>query len=75
MDERQLTVSHTHQPRRPRVYTSRPEVPVPYLRFNGLWLAEAGFPIGAKVRVQVEEGRLLVVRRDLDPEWCAGEEV
>lgn len=58
--ERQLTVSHTHQPRRPRRYTPYPGVRVPYLRFNGLWLAEAGFPIGSKVRVQVEEGRLVV---------------
>ena len=58
--ERQLTVSHSYQSRRPRRYTSYPGIRVPYLRFNGLWLAEAGFPIGSKVHVQVEEGRLVV---------------
>ena len=67
MDERRLTVSHTHQPRRPRRYTPYPGVYVPYLRFNGLWLAEAGFPIGSKVRVQVEQGRLVVTPAEVAP--------
>jgi hypothetical protein len=69
--ERQLTVSRTYQPRRPRVYTSRPDVRVPYLRFNGLWLAEAGFPIGSKVHVQVEEGRLVVTPASPAPETAS----
>ena len=61
MDERQLTVSHNyHRRAREAWYQPESSIPVPYLRFNGLWLAEAGFPIGAKVRVQVEEGRLVV---------------
>ena len=138
--ERQLTVSHTHQPRRPRRYTSvsrrpravpplqrpvagrggfpdrlegacpggggaargyaslsgdvaagvrggivreqkrrvgsmyRPgwerfERPMPLLQLAGPWLGEAGFAPGDEVRVVVRQGRLLVVRRDLDPEW------
>ncbi|MDA8021154.1 MAG: type I toxin-antitoxin system SymE family toxin [Thermoanaerobaculia bacterium] len=58
--ERQLTVSHTYRARRPRVYTPHPGVHVPYLRFHGLWLAEAGFPIGSKVCVEVAVGRLVV---------------
>lgn len=59
--ERQLTVSRTYQTRaRQAWYEPAPEVRVPYLRFNGLWLAEAGFPVGSRVRVEVEEGRLVV---------------
>ena len=34
--------------------------PAPFLRLQGLWLAEAGFPIGAKIRVDVTPGRLVI---------------
>lgn len=60
--ERQLTVSHTYQ-RRPRRYGFDKEVRVPFLRMNGKWLAKAGFQIGSKVRVEVEEGRLVLTSR------------
>lgn len=43
--------------------------PLPFLQLAGPWLAEAGFAPGDEVRVVVRQGRLLVVRRDLDPEW------
>lgn len=41
--------------------------PLPLLQLSGPWLAEAGFAPGDEVRVVVRQGRLLVVRRDLDP--------
>lgn len=54
------------------------ERPMPLLQLAGEWLGQAGFAPGDEVRVIVRQGRLLVVRRDLDPEWLedfrAGEE-
>lgn len=43
--------------------------PMPLLQLAGEWLGQAGFAPGDEVRVVVRQGRLLVVRRDLDPEW------
>jgi hypothetical protein len=34
--------------------------PLPFLRLRGRWLAEAGFPIGTKFRVDVAPGRLVI---------------
>ena len=51
------------------------ERPMPLLQLAGPWLGEAGFAPGDEVRVVVRQGRLLVVRRDLDPAWLDGEEV
>ncbi|MDA8021110.1 MAG: type I toxin-antitoxin system SymE family toxin [Thermoanaerobaculia bacterium] len=48
---------------------------MPLLQLAGPWLGEAGFAPGDEVRVVVRQGRLLVVRRDLDPAWLDGEEV
>lgn len=33
---------------------------VPFLRLRGRWLAAAGFPVGARVVVRVEPGRLVI---------------
>ena len=33
---------------------------VPCLRISGIWLHQAGFTTGAKVRVEVSHGRLLI---------------
>jgi len=40
-------------------YTPRPE-PLPYLRLRGRWLEDAGFRVGAHVRVRVESRRLIL---------------
>lgn len=58
MNARRLTVSH-HYPES-RAVRSQPTVPVPFLRLQGRWLDEAGFTIGANVRVEVAAGRLVV---------------
>ena len=34
--------------------------PMPSLRLRGRWLKQAGFDIGARVRVSVEAGKLVV---------------
>jgi Toxin SymE, type I toxin-antitoxin system len=34
--------------------------PMPSLRLRGRWLKQAGFDIGAQVRVSVESGKLVV---------------
>ncbi|MHB8744731.1 MAG: SymE family type I addiction module toxin [Sulfuricaulis sp.] len=34
--------------------------PMPSLRLRGRWMAQAGFPIGARVHVEVQHGRLIV---------------
>jgi len=40
--------------------------PAPRLELAGYWLEDAGFPVGARVEVEVvEPGRLVVTRQDL----------
>jgi len=57
---RKLTISALFQPRR------RGSASAPHLRLTGHWLREAGFPVGARVRVQVQHGQLVIT-----PEACA----
>jgi toxic protein SymE len=40
--------------------TDTPGVDVPYLRLRGRWLEDAGFVIGRHVRIEVDEGRLMI---------------
>jgi Toxin SymE, type I toxin-antitoxin system len=42
---------HEQEKRHPRA---------PYLRLKGRWLDQAGFPIGARVRVEASPGRLTI---------------
>lgn len=60
MNSRRLTISSRY----PEIRTRRAEyvraVPMPFLRLQGRWLDQAGFPIGAQVRVEVDRGRLIV---------------
>ena len=60
---RQYTVSSCSQTRmvaKP-FYVSKPcPVPVPYIRISGLWLKEAGFPIGGKFKATVNDGLLIL---------------
>lgn len=59
MKSRRLTVSYTHPERRVvRVRELLP--PMPFLRLRGRWLDQAGFAIGANVRVEVSSGRLVL---------------
>ena len=56
---RQLTVGY-HYPE-PRASTPNlPSQPVPYVRLYGCWLKDAGFTIGQRIRVEVNEGRLTI---------------
>ena len=42
---------------------------LPMIRLTGSWLAEAGFPVGARVRVEVvEAGRIVMTRLDEEGE-------
>jgi Toxin SymE, type I toxin-antitoxin system len=59
MNSRRLRVSYRQTDSRCRVPLHRPE-PMPFLRLQGRWLQQAGFAIGAQVRVQVIEGRLVL---------------
>lgn len=58
MQPRRLTVS-SHYPES-RAERSRQAGPMPFLRLQGRWLDQAGFAIGANVRVEVATGRLVV---------------
>jgi hypothetical protein len=58
MQPRRLTISR-HYPES-RAARSRPAAPMPFLRLQGRWLDQAGFTIGANVRVEVAAGRLVV---------------
>jgi hypothetical protein len=63
MRGRRLTVSYL--PALWHEFTPRPE-PLPYLRLRGRWLEEAGFPVGAQIRVRVEPHRLILEVIDTD---------
>jgi len=58
MSPRRLTVSSFY----PECRAARPRdlPPKPFLRLQGRWLDQAGFAIGAPVRVEVTAGRLVV---------------
>lgn len=58
MQPRRLTISR-HYPES-RLSRSGPPTPMPFLRLQGRWLDQAGFTIGANVRVEVAAGRLIV---------------
>ena len=64
MRDRRLTVTYSHAPplRRNGYYEGDRKVPT--LRLHGRWLREAGFRIGERVRIEVEEGRLIVVAEE-----------
>jgi toxic protein SymE len=58
MNQRRLTVSR-HCPES-HASRSGPLSPMPFLRLQGRWLDQAGFAIGANVRVEVAAGRLVL---------------
>lgn len=60
MRARRLTISRLYPEVRPRRGEHVRSVPMPFLRLQGRWLDQAGFPIGAQVRVEVDRGRLVV---------------
>ncbi len=60
MTSRRLTVSSSHPESRARSARPLPSAPMPFLRLRGRWLDQAGFTIGAPVRVEVSAGRLVV---------------
>lgn len=59
MNSRRLTVSYRQPDSRCRVPLHRLE-PMSFVRLQGRWLDQAGFAIGAQVRVQVTPGRLVL---------------
>jgi len=65
---RRLTVSRLYREREQRPWERkvREAEPMPYLRMQGRWLAEAGFGIGQTIAVDVREGEL-VLRRAAGP--------
>lgn len=66
MTSRRLTISRRYpEDRDCRSAYVRP-LPMPFLRFQGRWLDQAGFPIGAQVRVEVDRGRLVLGVVDAD---------
>ena len=71
MNARRLTVSR-HYPESRRVvrpaYLHANPAPMPFLRLQGRWLNEAGFAIGASVRVEVAAGRLVLEVIGTEPE-------
>lgn len=61
MNARRLTVSSRYPESRARTAAPYvPSTPMPFLRLQGRWLDQAGFAIGAQVRVEVDRGRLVV---------------
>ena len=60
MKPRRLTVSSASVDSHADVYPRPWLDPMPYLRLRGRWLKQAGFDIGARVRVSIEAGKLVV---------------
>jgi hypothetical protein len=60
MSPRRLTVSSSHPESRAQHPRQSSSEPMPFLRLRGRWLDQAGFTIGAPVRVEVSAGRLVV---------------
>jgi hypothetical protein len=60
MHQRRLTVSRHYPASRSARAHHLPGAPMPFMRLQGRWLDEAGFAIGANVRVQVAAGRLVL---------------
>jgi len=63
--ERFVTISAVRQPRPLRsvtdLYLPPPDFPpAPGIRLAGRWLEQAGFAIAGRVRIQVEDGRLII---------------
>jgi len=63
--ERFVKVSALQQPRPVRsadeLCRPRPDLPpAPWIRLAGRWLEQAGFAIDGRVRIQVEDGRLVI---------------
>jgi hypothetical protein len=64
--ERRLTVSRcaleSRSVEKEQTGESRSATPTsaPFLRLRGLWLAAAGFPFGARLRIGVTPGRLVI---------------
>lgn len=67
MNSRRLKVSYWRPESRVPLHRL---LPMPFLRLQGRWLDQAGFAIGADVRVQVTPGRLVL--EVIEPE-CAVE--
>lgn len=67
MNARRLTVSRAYPECRAARPQYLPTAPMPFLRLQGRWLDEAGFAIGANVRVAVSAGRLVVEVISTDP--------
>lgn len=56
---RRLTIGyHTRDRRRDGFWAGTRKVP--YLHLSGVWLQQAGFPIGGQVRLQVQDGRIVI---------------
>lgn len=49
---------------RPGMRGASPDVSVPFLRMSGRWLDRCGFPIGSRVYLKVEPGRLVMTTED-----------
>ncbi|MGH8241499.1 MAG: SymE family type I addiction module toxin, partial [Steroidobacteraceae bacterium] len=60
MKSRRLRISRTQRDSRCTHPPFRLPLPMPFLRLQGRWLDEAGFAIGADVRVEVSAGRLVL---------------
>ncbi len=58
MKRRRLRVSRTHPESRSQRFPHSLPQPIPLLRVRGRWLDEAGFTIGAEVRIVVARGLL-----------------
>ncbi len=59
--ERHLTISTLHEPRAPHYINGPCSVRlVPFVRMRGAWLEAAGFRCGERLRVEVEQDRLVL---------------
>jgi len=76
---KRLTVSYRRDPGTsfpaPAWRSRRPEQVLPLIRLSGRWLDRLGFPIGSKLAVEAEPGRLVLTAVPLAPYDGPGSEL
>jgi len=59
---RHIKVNHIYydyKPKNAEPYSATP--PVPWIQMKGKWLAKAGFNINTPIKIEVSEGRLVLI--------------
>ena len=63
---RHLKVCYKSEPRQSRSwYAGSTYISVPFINLKGKWLGELGFDIDTPIKVECEEGKLIITKADM----------